>query len=897
MFTRCSTVAALAVGLFVLLFVLLFAVAFRSNDLDPVSSDAPAVLPRSGGFDQAAIDARAIRIALATAAERAVGKPTAAFCFSPFSPPSPAAEAAVHAILGLGQDFNLAQRWSTTATNGSGLVNGQPTVLTYSFIPDGTSIPSASGLPGGASNLVSFLNGIYGGPTVWQAVFAQIFARWSALSGIDYVYEPQDDGAVHGSVGGVLGVRGDLRIGGVGLDGTNGVLAYNYFPDVGDMVIDTSDAFYNNTGSNSLALRNVLSHEHGHGIGLAHVCPVSQTKLMEPFVSFAFDGPQHDDIRAVQSFYGDTREPNNSVAAAATLTGVTATTSTVGDLSISAASDVDWYAISAPNPGMELNVTLRPTGSTYLSGPQNASGSCSAGSTLNSLTIADLDVAVFDKNGVTQLAAADFTGAGQNELLGATFLPSGAGNYFVRVRGSGSTSPQSYELDLSILPSTLPFSLSLPDGAPTAVVSGAPNTVRIQATNIAGSPNPTTATLFTSLNNAPFTAAPITWLGGGDYLAVLPPIACFATLRWYVAMTPAGGGLARMLPVGAPLAFFATAGDGVTTFDDDFQTNLGWSVTNDAALTDGQWERGVPAGGGARGDPPTDFDGSGQCYVTRNLAGNSDVDGGTTTLTSPLFNLAGQTEARVRFAFWYDNVFGSNPATDTFEIQATSNGTTWVTVESYNQSVGAWVERDLRVADFVAPTATVRWRFIAQDPAPGAVVEAGLDAFRVVTCDTGPGLGNYAAGSVGASTGTTVNVLAINGSAGGPRRRVDVATNASLVFSVINPPANPFSASYAVFGRLGVAGAQDIMAIGTFHPFAFPPCPTQPGNPFLFTLFDTFPLGNCAPIVGMNPAPATFTYLPGLPIATQLTLQGVIVDVSAPTTFAVTNAVILNVGP
>ena len=42
-----------------------------------------------------------------------------------------------------------------------------------------------------------------------------------------------------------------MRIGGVFIDGNSGVLAYNYFPDYGDMVLDTGDGnFYDNPGNN-----------------------------------------------------------------------------------------------------------------------------------------------------------------------------------------------------------------------------------------------------------------------------------------------------------------------------------------------------------------------------------------------------------------------------------------------------------------------------------------------------------------------------------------------------------------------------------------------------------------------------------------------------------------------
>ena len=61
--------------------------------------------------------------------------------------------------------FTLNSRWTTTATNGSGLSQGDATTVTWSIVPDGTMIGAFSGLPSEVatpSNLVAFLNGIYG---------------------------------------------------------------------------------------------------------------------------------------------------------------------------------------------------------------------------------------------------------------------------------------------------------------------------------------------------------------------------------------------------------------------------------------------------------------------------------------------------------------------------------------------------------------------------------------------------------------------------------------------------------------------------------------------------------------------------------------------------------------
>ncbi len=214
---------------------------------------------------------------------------------------------------GSSSPFTLSSRWWTTATNGGGLGQGDPTTVTWSIVPDGTSIPAIGGISGESSdpsNLVAFLGGIYGVATAdsnytdepWFTLIESTVDRWSELTGLTYLYEPNDDGAAFtsyaSSAPGVLGTRGDVRLGGHQIDGNAGVLAYNFFPNHGDMVIDTSDNFFNNLGNDSRRLRNTLAHEQGHGIGLQHVESNNAGFLMEPFLSTGFDGPQFDDILA-----------------------------------------------------------------------------------------------------------------------------------------------------------------------------------------------------------------------------------------------------------------------------------------------------------------------------------------------------------------------------------------------------------------------------------------------------------------------------------------------------------------------------------------------------------------------------------------------------------------------
>jgi hypothetical protein len=384
----------------------------------------------------------------------AVAPPTVApaLCFAPDTPDhvvqaAMARAALAHEALSLappspGLKYQLAGRWSFTATQGCCLSQGDPTILTWSIVPDGTPIPGYNGEPSAASTLRSFLDSIYGSQSVWLPIFQSVFDRWSEVAGVTYVYEPSDDGATLGGASGSLGVRGDVRIGGHPIDGNSGILAYNFYPNTGDMVIDTPDSFYTNTGGGSIRLRNVLAHEHGHGLGFAHVCPVNRTKLMEPYLTTSFDGPQLDDILAANRHYGDRLEHADTVGTAATV-GTLPTV--LGDLSIDDNADVDLFRVTAA-ANLALAVEVRPVGWTYLQGPQ-----CVAGTSFDALRIHDLSVTVLDQDGSTILAASDNGGLGDPETLAEVELPSGAGDYFVRVDGDSTDSAQMYEIELALV--------------------------------------------------------------------------------------------------------------------------------------------------------------------------------------------------------------------------------------------------------------------------------------------------------------------------------------------------------------------------------------------------------------------------------------------------------------
>ncbi|MDA8692775.1 lamin tail domain-containing protein, partial [Saprospiraceae bacterium] len=303
------------------------------------------------------------------------------------------------------------------------------------------------------SDLIAFLDQQFGsGPggtdltmRPWFINFQDVFTRWEELTGVTYVYEVNDDGASFGGGGspGVLNTRGDLRIGGHRLDGNSGVLACNYFPNNGDMIFDTDDNFY--SSNNILGFENVISHEHGHGLGFSHSCPINQSKLMEPFISTAFDGPQEDDILAGNRQYGDPNENNNTSATAKSL-GTISSGNPLSEVMVSIDDDSenDFYSFTTTSAD-DYNVTVTPTGTTYLSGPQLANGNCDPGTNFNALIESNIGIELIDTDGSTILATSNAQAAGFEENICNSSLS--AGTFFVRVFGDAN-SVQMYDIEI-----------------------------------------------------------------------------------------------------------------------------------------------------------------------------------------------------------------------------------------------------------------------------------------------------------------------------------------------------------------------------------------------------------------------------------------------------------------
>ncbi len=273
------------------------------------------------------------------------------------------------------------------------------------------------------------------------------------------------------------------------------------------------------------------------------------------------------------------------------------------------------------------------------------------------------------------------------------------------------------------------ISFDYPAGLPKLLEPGTTTEVEVVlAGAYGGEVEPGTALLFHSVNGVEFTPTPLAHVSGDSYQAVLPAILCGDRLSYYFRVTSTDDwGTFYDPEVSDPVTALAYTSL-TTVFEDDFGTDLGWTVSGDAA--DGQWERGIPIDSG-RGDPASDYDGSGDCYLTDNGMKNSDVDSGMTVLTSPLFALTGD-EGVVEYARYWSNAFGGYEDDDVFDVLISNNGgTNWVLADRTGPHAldqEGWHRHQFIVSEFITPSDNMRLRFEVSDYGDVSVVEAALDA-------------------------------------------------------------------------------------------------------------------------------------------------------------------------
>lgn len=233
-------------------------------------------------------------------------------------------------------------------------------------------------------------------------------------------------------------------------------------------------------------------------------------------------------------------------------------------------------------------------------------------------------------------------------------------------------------------------------------------------------------------------------------LSILPGAAGGGTLAVSLSITAEGytQTVDASFQIGEPVPFLS----------DTLESNLGWTrgAPGDTATT-GLWVRGDPIGTNNAGQPSNPEDDTTpapgvNAYVTGNgggAAGADDVDGGATTLFSPLFDLSNVGPATLSYQRWFADLTQPD---DSFVISLSNDGgTNWTPLETVNLTANAWTPRSFRVPDFLPQTDRMRLRFVASDTGAGSLVEAAIDDLKLEIYDSAPRLNIYGTVAQGGS--------------------------------------------------------------------------------------------------------------------------------------------------
>ena len=173
-------------------------------------------------------------------------------------------------------------------------------------------------------------------------------------------------------------------------------------------------------------------------------------------------------------------------------------------------------------------------------------------------------------------------------------------------------------------------------------------------------------------------------------------------------------------------------------FFDNFETALGWTRNfngTDTATT-GLWERGDPeqaTSGTTVTQLGTTISGVNDLVTARlfgGSAGANDVDGGTTSITSPAITLPASGTLTLTFRYYLAHLNNSSSA-DFLRVSVVGSTTTVVLQElgAATTDAASWASATANISSFAGQT--IRIRIEAADASTASLVEAGVDDLRI----------------------------------------------------------------------------------------------------------------------------------------------------------------------
>lgn len=170
-----------------------------------------------------------------------------------------------------------------------------------------------------------------------------------------------------------------------------------------------------------------------------------------------------------------------------------------------------------------------------------------------------------------------------------------------------------------------------------------------------------------------------------------------------------------------------------TGYYDDFTFDFGWSAFGDAV--DGLFVRAKPI---LQGDPwapeqlgeDSPWDCGEMAYVTGNGTNYEDVTDGSVFLVSPIFDATYLNDPHVNYRRFFYCMHGPNPPPDDTLFIKLSNGFTTVTIDQVSTTGSYFIDKSIRISDFITPTANMSIRLEVSDFMPNNnITEVVFDEF------------------------------------------------------------------------------------------------------------------------------------------------------------------------
>lgn len=268
------------------------------------------------------------------------------------------------------------------------------------------------------------------------------------------------------------------------------------------------------------------------------------------------------------------------------------------------------------------------------------------------------------------------------------------------------------------------------------------------------------AKLFYALNDETnLTELDLVNTSGIEYSATIPGQPNGTVIGYFVGLVNLDGSLSGVRPVAAHLEpypnvpNFIMVGYETAQFEDFDNQQGNWTegLPSDDATT-GIWVIDIPipsfADNGVMVQTDADVTTGGgnvACALTGNGSvgggiGENDVDGGKTTLVTPVFDLTQYDDPAVTYYRYYTNgpPGGANPGADWWQVELTSDGTNWVSFENTLTQDMSWRRVAFRVSDYLPVTSTFQMRFVASDSIRlgqnldgGSLIEAAVDELYI----------------------------------------------------------------------------------------------------------------------------------------------------------------------